>query len=413
MRAKKPVVRCVIFAASCLLAGGVWALADERATVHGKVTDANGIPLEHATVLVYEGHVRTGYGVYCPTCWVDCGKHAVTDAAGGFTISSLSPDLVFKLLVLKNGYSATFVEKVDPASGPAETVSLKPRMPVEDTSQLVRGRVVNSHGRAVKDAVVEQAGVLLRGGGRMFGTGRDWIDPMAVSNEEGEFEIAYSKPAAGMILTVNARDMAPRLFTEPTGPERKTMTVTDGATIRGRLVQPDGKPVADAEVGIATHSHFAGTSIPEVQIGTKPDGTFVITNIPAGRIWDVYPKMESIAARRLAAKPVFCETKDDGQEIDLGDIQLQPAYTLRGKVVLSDGKPIPPDMRMTLSNESDSQMTPLVSDGSFEFSGLTKGVFVLSPGVRGYRVAEGNTGEVLIDRDRNDLVIRVEPVLPR
>jgi hypothetical protein len=247
----------------------------------------------------------------------------------------------------------------------------------------------------------------------MFGSGRDWIDPMAVSNEEGEFEIAYSKPAAGMILNVNARGMAPGLFTESTGPERKTLTITEGASIRGRLVQPDGKPVAGAEVGIATHSHNAGTSLPEVQIGTQPDGTFVITNIPAGRIWDLYPKMESIAARRLAANPVLCETKDDGQEVDLGDIQLQPAYTLRGKVVLSDGKPVAPDMRMTLSNESDSQMISLASDGGFEFSGLAKGVYVLSPGVRGYRLPEGNTGEVLVERDRKDLVIRVEPVPPR
>src|SRR5438445_13594264 len=107
------------------------ALAEERATATGKVADAAGKPLEHATVLVYEAHVKTGYGVYCPTCWVDCGKHAVTDAEGSFTIGGLNPELLFKLLVVKEGYSATFIDKVDPAKGPAETASVKPRPPVE------------------------------------------------------------------------------------------------------------------------------------------------------------------------------------------------------------------------------------------------------------------------------------------
>jgi hypothetical protein len=154
---------------------------------------------------------------------------------------------------VKDGYSAAFVDKVDPAKGPAQTASLKPRAPVEDTSQLVRGRLVDAHSEPVKDAVVEQQGVTFRGPrgvSRAFGS-NDWIDLMAVTNEKGEFEIAYSKPAMEMILNVTARGMAPTLFTEPTGADRKMMTVTEGATIRGRLVQPDGKPVANAEVGRA------------------------------------------------------------------------------------------------------------------------------------------------------------------
>src|ERR1035441_11004499 len=81
------------------------AFADERATATGAVTDAAGAPLEHATVLVYEARVKKGYSIYCPTCWVDCGKHAFTDAAGRYTIAGLNPDLHFKLLVLKDGRS--------------------------------------------------------------------------------------------------------------------------------------------------------------------------------------------------------------------------------------------------------------------------------------------------------------------
>jgi protocatechuate 3,4-dioxygenase beta subunit len=88
----------------------VWALivvgaagAAERVTANGKVVGVDGKPVEQATVLVYEARTRNGYSVYCPTCWVDCGKRTITNAEGEYSISGLNPDLVFKLLVVKNG----------------------------------------------------------------------------------------------------------------------------------------------------------------------------------------------------------------------------------------------------------------------------------------------------------------------
>jgi protocatechuate 3,4-dioxygenase beta subunit len=410
-------VRRTLFTIAAVLAIGIAGLsaADERATVTGKVTDAAGRPLDHATVLVYEGRIKKGYGVYCPSCWVDCGKHAVTDAEGSFTISSLNHDLRFKLLVVKPQYSAAFIDNVDPAKGPAPTASLKPRPPIEDASQVVRGRVVDTSGTPVKDAVVAQQGITLRGPHglqQQFGS-LGWIDIVTATNEKGEFEMAYDKPAVEMILSIDARAMAPKLVTEPTGAERRTITVTQGAVIRGRLLRPDGKPVANAEVGLSAHSRVAGTTFSGIRIGTRDDGTFAMTNVPAGRVWYLYPTMESLAAQALAADPLLCETENDGQDLNLGDIQLHPAYTLRGKVVLSDGKPVPPDMRMTLGADwSASQVTVLAADGSFEFKGLTSAAYTLVPGVKGYKLAGGRGIEVLVNRDRSDVVLRLEPAAP-
>ena len=121
---------------------------------------------------------------------------------------------------------------------------------------------------------------------------------MAVTNDKGEFEMAYSQPAIEMILQASARGMAPKLFTESTGADRKTMTVSDGATVHGRLLY-NGKPVANAELGLITHERRSGTMYSEVFIGAKQDGTFTITNVPAGRLWMLYPKMESLAARGI------------------------------------------------------------------------------------------------------------------
>jgi hypothetical protein len=401
----------------------IWALvlvvaaaaAQDRARVSGKVTDAAGTPVAQATVMVYEAGVRKGYSAYCPTCWADCGKRATTDSAGAFTISGLNPELIFTLLVVRDGYSSTYVPKVDPEKGPAETTVLKPRAAIEDTTQVVRGLVVNAHGNPVKEAVVEQQGVTFKGPdgrvGTRFGGAMDWIDQIAVTNDKGEFEIAFSKPAVQMILAVKPRGMASKLFTLPTGPERHGLTVTDGAVVRGRLVTPDGKPVPDAELGLATHSRRAGTTLPEVRIGTREDGTFAFTNVPPGRIWVVYPKMESLAVRNLGGAVTACETKDDGQEVDIGDVVVRPAYTVRGKVVLSDGKAIPPDMRVTLSADAagDSQISPIAGDGSFEFRGLPGGVYTLGPAIRGYRAGDGFGIEILVKSDLNNLVVRMEP----
>lgn len=109
-----------------------------------------------------------------------------------------------------------------------------------------------------------------------------------------------------------------------------------------------------------------------MRIGTDVDGRFSITNVPAGRIYYLYGKMESLAPEGLAADLVERETRDDGQLLNIGDIQVKPAYTLRGRVVLSDGKAIPPDMRVSLSADQawDSQIVTMDSEGRFEFKGL-------------------------------------------
>ncbi len=270
----------------------------------------------------------------------------------------------------------------------------------------------------VREAVVEQQGITFRRPdgqvGTRFGGPQGWIDELAVSNENGEFEIAFGQPALQMILQVAPRGMAPKLVTLPTGADRKTITVTEGAIIRGRLVH-NGKPVAGAQVGLTTHQRVAGSIYNEVRIGTREDGTFVITNAPAGRIWWHYPKMESLVSANFGADPVAVETKDDGQEIDLGDIELKAAHILRGKVLLSDGKPITPDMHITLSADRarDSQIAAIASDGSFEFRALPSGVYELDPGVKGYQLSEGRVVEALVNSDVTNFVIRLSLAAPQ
>lgn len=210
--------------------------------------------------------------------------------------------------------------------------------------------------------------------------------------------------------------MATKLVARPTGLDRKTITVSDGAIVRGRLVNR-GKPVAGAELGLiarerggyGSHLRIIGNPYDEIRIGTQPDGTFVITNVPVSVDWYAYGKMESIAALG-ATQPLEFSTKRDKEEVNLGDIEIRPGHRVAGKVTLADGAAIPERMRITISARGawDSQMVTIGRDGSFGFSGIPTGSYDINPSVRGYRPQDDDDLiAVTIDRDRGDLAIKL------
>jgi hypothetical protein len=86
---------------------------------------------------------------------------------------------------------------------------------------------------------------------------------------------------------------------------------------------------------------------------------------------------------------------------------VTPALLFRGKVVLTDGNPVPPGMRITVSSERafDSQTAILAPDGTFEFGGLAKGAYSVFASVRGYRPPSGSPTAMTLDKDVTDYVL--------
>jgi hypothetical protein len=405
--------------AALLFSGGAMSFAADRATLTGTVTDAAGKPLDHATVLVYHAGVKKGYSTFCPSCYVDCGKRALTNASGAFTISGLSRDLWFELLVVHDRYMPTFVKKVDPLQGPAATATLPVRTPVDDPTKVVRGRVEDPGGDPMRDVVVTPFAVLA-GERTIYGT-VPGLDPIATTNDNGEFEIANSETTTKMALMVEARGMAQKFVILPTGAGRHAVTVSDGALVRGRVME-NGKPVAGVEIGIRPREPFAGRSnlnisggvYDEVRIGTREDGSFAIPNVPAPEEWNIYGRMESIASQG-ATDPIAVVTNRNDQQVDVGDIEIKHGYRLRGKVVLSDGKPIADGMRMYISSDRtrDSQSVMLSDDGSFEFGGLAPSKYSLWTGVKGYGLPKGAPDlTASIDHDVYGFDVVLQPTAP-
>jgi len=65
--------------------------ARDHATLSGRVMDSTGHPLAHATVFVYHAGVKKGYSTFCPSCYSDCGKKALTNQDGLFVIEGVDP----------------------------------------------------------------------------------------------------------------------------------------------------------------------------------------------------------------------------------------------------------------------------------------------------------------------------------
>lgn len=397
-------------------------VAIDHDIITGKISDSLGKPLEDATVMIWHAGVKKGYSTYCPSCYRDCGKHTATDRAGSFTIKNLDPDLWFKLLVVRDGYTPTFIDRVDPSGGDPIVASLTQRIAVDDPTRVVHGRVVHRYGRAIRDAVVVPIGIATVWKDEpvsMYGTIKG-LEPVAVTNSRGQFELAYSKEASGMMLQVEARGMAEKLIAVPTGAKRKTITLFDGAAIRGRLMD-QGKPVGGAEIGLiaqdrggfADHLKINGNPYHEIRIGTQDDGSFLIPNVPTPVAWYVYGKMESIAPLG-ATDPVQSLTSRDGEVVNVGDIQIIPGHRLRGKITLSNGAQIPDGMRITMAADRvwDSQTVVIGHDGTFEFSNVPTGKYEIFPSVRGYRMQhKRDTIEITIDRDIDAFAIALEPAL--
>lgn len=234
------------------------------------------------------------------------------------------------------------------------------------------------------------------------------LDPIAVTNDKGVFELSYAGAASKMALIIEARGMAPKFVILPTGIEQHRVVVSIGAVVRGRVTR-DGKPLTGIEIGLVPHNrslgggdlNIKGTVYDEIRIGTREDGSFAIPNVPAPEEWELFPTMESTASIGTAG-PVTISTVHDSQDLNIGDIQIRDGYHLRGKLTPADGKMIPEGTRVYIVRDStqDSQAAMLSPNGGFQFNGLAAGNYTIWPNVKGYQsLVDDRALKVTVSRD--------------
>jgi hypothetical protein len=333
----------------------------------GRVVDFNNRPLAGATVLVSTAAPREGVSVYCPSCYLDCGRTATTDAEGQFSFTGLDPTLVFRLVATAEGHRSRVSDRIDPLTDKAQ-IALEPLPTDLPPDRVVRGRIVDAAGKPVVGAQVEPFGC--QTANRRWWGSLPGVDSVSITNNEGEFIITAAEPAEAFDLEVRSpRHAAKRFGLRETGKEHE-LDVEDGAMIRGRLIK-DARPVAGVSVGLVQCDRSSDNFLGEYQIGTRDDGTFELPFVPPNDDFYIYTTMESMkGAGALPLKRVTIG--ESGTIIDLGDLPVGPAHALSGRIVLTNGAAFQEPIQLLLSREGawDSQRVMVSGDGTFRFENV-------------------------------------------
>jgi hypothetical protein len=246
--------------------------------------------------------------------------------------------------------------------------------------------VVDGRGAPVEGATVE---TFSRETGNITYYGLlEGIDPLAITNSAGEFALVATEPGVVVSLKASARGFAPRIFAKlPAGERAHQLALSPGAFVSGRLLH-EGRPLAGVRMGLVQKDRSASGFVGQMEIGTDAEGRFLFSNVAPGQQYVVYGIMESLGERGALPVKELSVGADDTTTA-LGDLLLEPPQRMPGRVVLSDGQPLPAGTRLLISREDawDSQLLTLPPDGRFEARGLPKEKVSLSISVPKYRLA--------------------------
>ncbi|AMV36284.1 carboxypeptidase regulatory-like domain-containing protein [Planctomyces sp. SH-PL62] len=117
---------------------------------------------------------------------------------------------------------------------------------------------------------------------------------------------------------------------EKVGASEMRSELTKGATVTGRVLGPDGKPVAGAKATYGRDVYLSNA--PEAK--TNENGEFVLKNCDPGSAW------VGVEAPGFAPGVADVLVKEKGEETPPVAIALEPGSTLRVRAVDRDGKPL-------------------------------------------------------------------------
>jgi beta-lactamase regulating signal transducer with metallopeptidase domain len=376
--------------AAALLAGigltgaqtGRGGASETRPDLTGRLTLTNGQPVK-ATVFIWTARPKVGTSPFCPGCYADCGKSAKTDGQGQFKIPALDPQLIFRILVVGEGFKPKFVEEVDPGKG-LLSVQLDPRNLAAAPPELtLRGRIVDAKGAPIEGAAVQARGIRAPDGGERWGA-LQVVDPLAVSDAQGRFVLTSREPFTSLGVWVEARSFAPKAFKKLDNDSREhELVMTEGASLKGRVLY-QGKPLANVSVATLRVDREVGDYPGRFEVGTDAEGRFLFVNLPPGVRYNVAGQMSSLQ-NYGSIPPVTADAGADGSAKDVGDLSVQPAFRIGGRVVLGDGQPLPPQTRLVAASSGAGSATiDLDKDGHFAVGGMAPGTAYLSVQVPGY-----------------------------
>ncbi|MGH9362837.1 MAG: MSCRAMM family protein, partial [Thermoanaerobaculia bacterium] len=255
---------------------------------------------------------------------------ATTDARGRFEIPGL-PGGRYNLSARAPGYAPREVPGLEVAEGEGEqplgTVILRPGVALE-------GRVVDPRGGPIAEAEVRVTLAARRTPFRGFFGEEE--EPDARSAPDGWFRVPDLAPGQAVDIEVTRRGYG---GTEIPGvvPPSDPLTVTLHPAVRvsGRVVDPDAKPVANAEVFLIVERQRGGSyAMRSAGRSTSDDeGRFLFADVEPGTL-HVSAQAEGRQPAELAGVQAVA-----GRDVADLELVLAPGATVEGRVLDSDGRP--------------------------------------------------------------------------
>ena len=349
-------------------------------TLSGTVRAAGtGGPLAGASVLIRGGAGAPGAGAF-------------TDTEGRYRIEGLLP-----------GAYGVAVEhprhrRREVASGEANAVDVRTETAVVRDYTLepiayLTGRVENEEHQGIANALVS---VGLHGAPAVYAHpassegGTLWSNRLvAYSAPDGSFHLplparetevqTVEDPLEGLALVALAQGYAAGRAPIPRTPQERSrpivVVLSRGVELKGRVVRPDGAPVAGAGIALAEEGARGDTLMTSQLVRDMVEQLRWTTSDGAGRFSvHVHPKLHHIAVRHpdLAAKIVRGHHPQRGPL----DIVMESAVTLRGRVVRTNGEGMAGfEVVLTRPLATSRDAVRAQSDGRFAFEGLDPGTY--------------------------------------
>jgi protocatechuate 3,4-dioxygenase beta subunit len=343
--------------------GGVIDLGElvlePEAVVEGRVVDPEGAPVEGARVVARAAPVPM---TLRPSSIDLIGdeKPVATGADGRFRIGGLPGERMVRLEVQKEGFAAASIRGVRAPTEEPVAVVLRP-------AARVRGTVVDGRGRPIPDAEISRSWRTMS-----FGSPGGLFRPVR-TDERGEFEIddlspgpiAFEAEASGYRMSSPVTvELAPGELLD--GVE---IVLHEGTSVTGRVVGPDGLPVAEAQVSARIESGEGLSTGGRGFARTAADGRFELDTLAPG------------VAIVVARKEGFAEATET-LELGPGGASLELALgrgtVVSGWVLDPDGAPAAGiDLRLGSRGRTSSNDPRATSsaDGSFVFRGVPEGEY--------------------------------------